>query len=190
MFSVGHSIHRGFVFQGNIISNGTFSKILGPGYRIGWLEVPLRMFEWFTETGVLNSGGSMNNVVGGIIASALELGLQQNHLESMRQEYHERISAMFKVLDESLPAGFTCLRPDGGYFIWMSGPPGFNSDVFSDWCVKRHCVQVLPSSTCGSLDGKPMTDSFRMCFAFYEEERLKAAAIKLCEALKEFQNIK
>ena len=84
-------------FQGNVISNGTFSKILGPGYRVGWLEVPPRLMPAIYNSGVLNSGGAMNNVAAGVITSALEMGLQQRHLEHLREEYHRRLSAIFQV---------------------------------------------------------------------------------------------
>ena len=84
-------------FQGNVISNGTFSKILGPGYRVGWLEVPPCLMPAIYNSGVLNSGGAMNNVAAGVITSALEMGLQQRHLEHLREEYHRRLSAIFQV---------------------------------------------------------------------------------------------
>ena len=51
------------------------------------------------NSGVLNSGGAMNNVAAGVITSALELGLQQGHLEHLREEYHRRLSAIFEVCD-------------------------------------------------------------------------------------------
>ena len=91
-------------FQGNVISNGTFSRILGPGYRVGWLEVPSRLLPTVYNSGVLNSGGAMNNVAAGVVTSALELGLQQDHLQHLREEYHRRLSAIFQVRDMSLPA--------------------------------------------------------------------------------------
>ena len=87
-------------FQGNVISNGTFSKILGPGYRVGWLEIPSRLMPAVYNSGVLNSGGAMNNVAAGVITSALELGLQQKHLDHLREEYHRRLSTIFEVLGD------------------------------------------------------------------------------------------
>ena len=46
------------------------------------------------------------------------------------------------MFDSKLPEGFTCRRPDGGYFIWVSGPPDFDSDAFSKWSLKEREVQV------------------------------------------------
>ena len=49
------------------------------------------------NSGVLNSGGAMNNVAAGVITSALEMGLQQRHLDHLREEYQRRLSAIFQV---------------------------------------------------------------------------------------------
>ena len=48
----------------------------------------------------------------------------------------------FQVFDSKLPSEFTCRRPGGGYFMWVSGPPDFDSDAFSKWCLKEREVQV------------------------------------------------
>jgi len=50
---------------GRVISNGTFSKILGPGIRIGWIESGPRVIKLLDSSGVLASGGSVNNVMSG-----------------------------------------------------------------------------------------------------------------------------
>ena len=53
--------------------------------------------------------------------------------------------------------------------------------------MSRCLPQVLPSSTCGALPaGKRVTDSFRVSLAFYEEDRLRGAMEKLCNALHDF----
>lgn len=70
--------------QGNVISNGSFSKILGPGFRVGWMELAPHLRDEVKNSGGINSAGSLNNVASGIVASAIELGLQQTHLDYLR----------------------------------------------------------------------------------------------------------
>ena len=98
--------------------------------------------ESLKDTGIILSGGSINNVAAGVVGSAVDLGLQQEHLRHLRQLYRERLDAMFSVLDKDLPVGFTCARPGGGYFVWVTGPEGFDSEAFTPWCQKEHGVQV------------------------------------------------
>ena len=56
--------------------------------------------------------------------------------------------------------------------------------------MSRYLAQVLPSSTCGALpSGNRVTDSFRVSLAFYEEDKLRGAMEKLCDALHDFQKM-
>merc|ERR1719232_2335460 len=50
----------------NVLSNGTFSKVLAPGVRVGWIEAAPSIISKLANTGVLNSGGSTNNVMSGL----------------------------------------------------------------------------------------------------------------------------
>lgn len=72
---------------GNIVSNGSFSKILAPGFRVGWLEAPQRVVTKLKKSGLLQSGGSVNNVMFGIIQSIIELGKMEKHLDWYIQVY-------------------------------------------------------------------------------------------------------
>jgi DNA-binding transcriptional MocR family regulator len=67
-------------FRGNVISNGSFSKILSPGIRMGWMECPPRITDLFRNSGILKSGGAANNYMSGIISSMIQLGLAQKQL--------------------------------------------------------------------------------------------------------------
>lgn len=74
-------------YKGNVISNGTFSKILSPGARIGWMELPPRCVRNFNVSGLLLSGGATNNYTSGIVATALELDLLHDVLEDNLKVY-------------------------------------------------------------------------------------------------------
>lgn len=73
-------------YKGNVISNGTFSKILAPGVRVGWLETPPRALRILHQSGVL-AGGAANNYTSGVIVSALELNLVNRVFEDNIQVY-------------------------------------------------------------------------------------------------------
>ncbi|GFR48736.1 hypothetical protein Agub_g10694, partial [Astrephomene gubernaculifera] len=67
-----------------VISFGSFSKILAPALRLGWLETPHPgLMERFRSDGVVGSGGCIAQLAAGLAHSALELGLQSSHLDTV-----------------------------------------------------------------------------------------------------------
>lgn len=173
-------------YKGNVISNGSFSKILGPGFRIGWIECCREIRDCLKDTGIIDSGGSMNNVMAGVVASAITLGYQKKHLEFLRKEYFNRIDTIFEVFEKELPQGFSSVKPKGGYFIWVDGPSSWNSDEFVQFCQSKYHVGVLPSVRCGKLETGPITNALRISFAFYQCDQLRSGITKFCTALKEY----
>ena len=182
---------------GHVISNGSFSKILAPGVRIGWIESSEKIVKRLANCGMIYSGGSVNAVTSGIIAAAIELGLQSKHIEKLKIEYGKRMLSSIKVLNEKLPNGFKCNQPGGGYFLWITGPSEkFDSGKFAEFCLSKYKVKVLPGSCCSSVSkneikntkNKDMfcTNAFRISIAYYEHEELYQAILKICEACQEF----
>jgi DNA-binding transcriptional MocR family regulator len=105
--------------HGLVVSIGTFSKILSPGIRLGWLELPPALVTRFTNSGILLSGGAVNNYMSGIVASLLQLNLLGAHLDMLLDVYRDRMDAMHGYLAENLPGGWQVGRPGGGYFLWV-----------------------------------------------------------------------
>ena len=149
-------------------------------------------------SGILCSGGSLNNVISGfissaLISSALELGLQEKHVSQLRSLYCQRMDSIKSIFDSKLPKSFECRIPGGGYFIWISGPSCFDSNAFSTFCKDHFAVQVLPGSASCPCDPSDPTanicsNSFRLSIAYYEEDFLITAAHRLCEAIEAFSH--
>lgn len=78
-------------YKGNVISNGSFSKILSPGIRLGWMECSPRCLEAFYMSGVLKSGGAANHYTAGIISSLIQLGLAESQLDMYSRKYGVRV---------------------------------------------------------------------------------------------------
>ncbi|MDT8319774.1 MAG: PLP-dependent aminotransferase family protein, partial [Xanthomonadales bacterium] len=79
---------------GNVLSLGSFSKIMAPGLRLGWIQAAEPLMVKLLGCGVVNSGGSLNHFASQVQRHALELGLQQQHLERLRAVYARRVEAM------------------------------------------------------------------------------------------------
>ena len=72
------------------MSNGTFSKIFGPGMRLGWMEIPERVKRSILSTGLAISGGGFNHCISGVMESVISLGLLKDMLRESRPHYRVR----------------------------------------------------------------------------------------------------
>jgi len=171
--------------SGRVISNGSLSKLLSPGFRLGWLEAP----SWATarlrsSCGILRSGGSMNNVSAAIVADAIRNGDLQRHINHLKAVYSKRVAAMANIMLPKLPSAFTLKRPAGGYFLWVSGPADFSAQLLAERLEARRRVKVFPGDAFTIEGQHGGQHCFRISIAYYEEDVLAQAATVITEELK------
>ncbi len=84
---------------GHVVSNGSFSKLVGPGWRLGWLEASAAMIRRLGDrSGILRSGGCMNQLSASLVAAGLEEGAVGRHVDSLKTAYGDRMQAVYQVL--------------------------------------------------------------------------------------------
>lgn len=167
--------------DGNIISNGTFSKIFSPGLRFGWIECSPRIAKIFRQSGILCSGGAVNHYISGIVTSLLQLNMQDNYLDKLIQIYKERLSVLCNILDHCLPQGCSYKRPEGGYFVWIHLPLDIKASNFIEWCQETFKVSAIPGIRFSYLEKS--NNFLRLSISFHKKEILETATKTLCKAL-------
>jgi DNA-binding transcriptional MocR family regulator len=113
----------------HVLSNGSFSKLIGPGVRLGWLEGGPGITEQLLSSGVLESSGSMNHLTSGIMAEVLRSGAQDRLLDVLRSTYAARAAALTDALRAALPEGATVTSTEGGFFCWLQLPEGVRAEA-------------------------------------------------------------
>lgn len=109
--------------ESRVVSLGSFSKIMAPGLRLGWVDAAAPFLQMLRRDGVLGSGGSIAPLASGIAHSCLELGLLQQHMHgTVRPALQRNCAALCEALRQHLPAGCNFRQPDGGYFVWLHLP--------------------------------------------------------------------
>jgi DNA-binding transcriptional MocR family regulator len=167
--------------EGNILSLGSFSKIMAPGLRLGWIQTSPDLMEKILETGVVNSGGSFNHFTSHVMRHAIEMGLQQSWLEKVRGSYRRRAEAMDEALHEHLSGRATWRRPDGGYFFWLK----LSSDVDAAELKTRaagYGTGFQPGAVFSGHGG--LTHYLRLSFAHYGVEDIREGIARLGNLLK------
>ncbi|XP_070531721.1 uncharacterized protein [Ptychodera flava] len=171
-------------YVGNVISNGSFSKILGPGMRIGWVEAPRKVLNVLEKSAYTWSGGGWNNYTSAILASALELGLVSKHLLMIRKKYRDNLDSVYQTLIDDMPSGVKIIKPQGGFFIWIEFPENIDAGKLGEYCENEYGVSFAHGKNFST------TGSFRNCarvtITYYERDVLVTAAQKICAASKTF----
>ncbi|KAF2423798.1 PLP-dependent transferase [Tothia fuscella] len=177
---------------GNAASNGSFSKILGPGVRTGWCPGTKKFAYGVSQTGTSRSGGAPSHLVATFIATLLEQGKLQNHItKTLQPTYARRFRTLMSAIQKHLvPLGVSLPQTDrkivGGYFVWLDLPTRINAPLLSRRA--RDTVSLIVAE--GALFQVPgdktclFPYSLRLCFAWEEEEKLEEGITRLADVLK------
>jgi len=108
-----------FDTQGKVISLGSFSKILSPGLRLGWIHSNPTTIRNFTDAPLAFSGGGLNHFTSTIVRELIEMKLLEPHILELNKEYLERSTVMHNSLLKYFGQSIEYNIPLGGYYYWI-----------------------------------------------------------------------
>ena len=164
----------------NVLSLGSFSKILAPGLRLGWLQAHPKIIKRFITCGLLDSGGGLNPFTSAIICDVLESGGLENHIHKLKETYRARSIVLDATLRQHLP-DLRYQTPRGGYFLWLRLPDHINAKVLRKKAAAFQ-VDFRPGTLFSSRNG--LENYMRLCFIHYEEEQIKEGVLRLKASLE------
>jgi DNA-binding transcriptional MocR family regulator len=112
-----------------VVRLGSFSKILAPGLRLGWLCASAEFVRRTTMRGLLNSGGGIGHFTACMVAEYLGTGALDEQVGRLREHYRAQRDALHTALVRHLPDGCRWSLPRGGFFLWLELPAGLDSRV-------------------------------------------------------------
>lgn len=172
-----------FIDSGTVFSLGSFSKILAPGLRLGWIHTGPRLLKIINDCGLLDSGGGMNPFTSAVVRSAIELGLQQTQLETLKTAYTERKATLSAALREYLPNTVQFVESDGGFFIWLVFPENIDTNLMLK-AARQKNVGFLPGVKFSSRSG--LNNCARLSFSYFDIAELEEGARRLGEVFKSY----
>lgn len=170
-------------FRGGVIYLSTLSKTLAPGLRLGWVVAPEEVIGKLVQIkqGADLHSATFNQMVAYEVARG---GFLDRHVKRIREVYGERRNAMLASLERHMPPGVTWTRPQGGLFLWVTLPRGFDStDLLRDALKAK--VAFVPGNCFYPRGGgeRTMRLNFSYCNADTIEEGVRRLGAAVDRAL-------
>lgn len=167
---------------GQVIYVSTFSKMLMPGLRVGFLVADGPVFERLVDikyaTDLATSG-----LVQRALDSYVTIGRYQAHLRRSCQLYRRRRDATLQAVRRWLPAETRWITPQGGLFLWLRLPPGMDSERLLPLAVAAG-VSFAPGRQFFA-DGLTGADALRLNFAVLPPDQIEEGIRRLARSLEQ-----
>jgi len=163
----------------NVISLGSFSKILAPGLRLGWLQAHPEKIKRFNTCGLLDSSGGLNPFTSAIVREVIESGGLETNINKLIDIYRTRLDVMNAALRQHLP-NVQYSVPGGGYFFWLRLPGKTDARELRRSAASFK-VDFRPGTLFSSRDG--LKNQIRLCFVHYEADKIEEGVIRLRQCL-------
>lgn len=154
---------------GGVIYMGSFSKILTPGIRLGYVVAPVplaRKLEQAKQATDLHTAQLTQMVVHEVIKD----GFLATHIPTIRKLYSDQCQAMLSALTEYFPASVTWTKPEGGMFIWVTLPKHIDTTKLIDEAIAQH-VAFVPGAPFYAND--PERNTLRLSFVTVSPEKIR-----------------
>lgn len=167
--------------EGIVVYCGSFSKILSPGMRIGFVCAPSQIAQKMVvakQVTDVHTNIFFQRVVNGFLE---EYDIDE-HIAGIRKLYSEKCSAMVSNLDKYLPDYVTHTNPQGGIFIWCVLPGNVDTNVFSKELLKQN-LAVVPGSAF-MCDDKAPNNCIRLNYSMPSFEQIETGCRILGESIR------
>jgi GntR family transcriptional regulator/MocR family aminotransferase len=166
--------------SGVVLYVGTFSKVVFPGLRVGWIVAPREAI--VTLTALQHASSLAVNTVAQVAAERFCHGDDFDaHLRRIHRVYRNRMQTLSRCLDEHLPQEIERTHPAGGYSLWLTLPPSIQGDATWLKRIAAAGVRVAPGSRFFAKEPKRV--HFRLSIACVDEAQIADGCDRLGRTL-------
>ncbi len=162
---------------------GSFSKVLAPGLRMGYIVAPKAVYPKLLQAkqaADLHSPGFNQRM----ITAVMQGNFLDRHIPTIRALYKAQRDAMLTALAKDMPSDVTWNTPDGGMFLWARLPEGMNAQDLLPVAVDKG-VAFVPGAAFYNDHGDPRT--MRLSFVTPDEDEIRKGVAALAAAIAEFR---
>ncbi|KID42352.1 aminotransferase-like domain-containing protein [Fructilactobacillus fructivorans] len=167
--------------DGGVIYLSSFSKILAPGLRMGWIVADKSFMNKFVML-KQNADLHTDNLTQYIVSQFLIDVDIKKHIKDITHVYEHRANLMVKQIDKYFPQNVNHSNPEGGMFIWVEVPGVGDTNELFKACIRNN-VAFVPGSSFFAGDIKPGT--FRLNFSNMNDDQIKEGIKRMGKSIAE-----
>lgn len=166
--------------QGNVIFLGSFSKILMPGLRLGWMLASKEILE---KAVMLKQCVDLQSSTYAQRQASYYIDMYDldAHVQMIKELYGKRRDLMYNTMKEYFPEGLTFTYPEGGLFTWVTLPKGYDAKELMPKVIAEK-VAYVPGGAFYPNGGQD--NHFRLNYSNMPEERIIEGVKRLAKVLK------
>ena len=154
--------------DGHVMYAGTFSKVLTPGLRVGWVAAPEPLIDKIVQAKQA-ADLHTSTLAQFITYEVARDGFIDHNLVQLKAVYRERRDVMLNAMAEHFPEGITWSKPDGGLFLMVTLPEGMDATDLLQEAIE-HKVAFVPGADF-HIDGSGQ-NTFRLNYSNAKPERI------------------
>jgi 2-aminoadipate transaminase len=167
--------------SGSTMYVASFSKIIGPGMRLGYLAAPEAIL---SKARLVKSGGSVNSFAA-FAVDRYSRGHLDEHIDEINNVQRGKRDAMVAALGENFGGAASWSQPHGGLFIWLKMQEGADLQSIRDKVLEEFSVGYHPGPNFAP-DGVSGKNYARLCFGYNQPEEIHEGIAQLARAFEKF----
>lgn len=175
-------LHLGRKAGATVVRLGSFSKVLAPGLRLGYIVAPAAIIDKLVQIKQATDLHSPS-VTQMAVYEAVKGGFLQQHLPTVRDLYKQQCQYMLDAMAQHFPDNVKWTRPEGGMFLWVTLPEHMDSQDLLHKAIERN-VAFVPGEPFYAA-GEPKRNTFRLSFVTVSEDRIREGIAILGQLIRE-----
>jgi len=164
-----------------VIRMGSFSKVLAPGLRLGYIAAPRKLIDKLVQAKQATDLHT-STLTQMAVYEIVKDGFLDSHLPTVRELYRQQCNYMLDALQKEFPSSATWTRPEGGMFIWVTLPEGIDTNTLLQQAIEEK-VAFVPGEPFYANAPAPR-NTLRLSFVTVPEDKIRTGVATLGRLIK------
>jgi 2-aminoadipate transaminase len=159
---------------------GSFSKVLAPGLRLGYIVAPAALRAKLVQAKQATDlhTATLSQMA---VYDVIKDGFLDTHIPTIRKLYREQCAAMLAALEHHMPEGVRWNKPRGGMFLWAELPKGMDASAVLAKAVEQN-VAFVPGAP--FFAASPVIEALRLAFVTVPPPRIEEGVERLAKVIR------